>query len=148
MSHLTKLTISNAGRQVSASPSESRKAKLLAKLDEQLAMATALVENKPFSVMRKVWATNQEDGTRQKIEREKRLNAWYWQDEAGKYLLEVRYGAHKLELAKGKRAIEVGDKSKLIGVIKTVIEAVKGGELDAALNSAVIAKTGKAKPKS
>ena len=48
---------------------------------------------------------------------------------------------------KGKRAIEVGDKSKLIGVIKTVIEAVNGGELDAALNSIVAAKAGSAKPK-
>lgn len=148
MAYLTKLTISSVGRRLSSSPAESRRVKLLAKLDEQLAMATAFVEGKPFCVMRKVWGTNQEDGSRHKIEREKRLNAWYWQDGADKYLFEVRYGAQTLELAKGKRAIEVGDKSKLINVINTVIEAVKGGELDMALSSVIATKAESAKTKS
>jgi hypothetical protein len=147
MSHLTKLTISSATRQISNNPVDARRAKLLAKLNEQLAMATAFVENQPFSVTRKVWA-EQEDGTKQRIERAKRLNAWYWQDVSGKFLFEVRYGAQKLELAKGKHAIDVGDKSKLIGVIMTIIEAVKGGELDGALNTTADSKLIKQKSKS
>jgi hypothetical protein len=146
MSHLTKLTISNAARRVSVNPVDARRATLLAKLNEQLGMATALVENQPFTVMRKVWV-EQEGGTKQKIERAKRLSAWYWQDVSGKFLFEVRHGAQKLELAKGKHAIDVGGKDKLIGVIKTVIEAVKGGELDAVLNSVADSKSGKQKPK-
>ena len=109
-------------------------------------MATAFVEGKSFSVMRKVWAA-QEDGSKKKIEREKRLNAWYWQDGADKYLFEVRYGAQLLELAKGKHAIDVGGKDKLVAVIKTVIEAVKGGELDAALTSASAVQPRKATTK-
>lgn len=147
MSHLTKLTISNAARQISANPADSRRAKLLAKLDEQLAMAAAFVENQPFSVVRKVWA-KQEDGTKQKIEREKRLSAWYWQEGSGKFLLEVRYGAQKLELAKGKHAIDVGAKEKLTSAIKTVIEAVRDGELDAALSGVAESNSTKKKEKS
>jgi capsid portal protein len=146
MSYLTKLTISNATRQVSGNPIDARRANLLAKLDEQLAMATALVENRPFNATRKVWV-EQEDGTKQRIERAKRLSAWYWQDVSGKFLFEVRYGAQKLELAKGKHAIDVGSKDKLVDVIKTVIGAVQGGELDAVLNSVTASKSRKQKAK-
>lgn len=146
MSHLAKLTISNTARHISSNPVDTRRSKLLEKLNEQLAMATALVEKQPFSVMRKVWV-EQEDGTKQRIERAKRLSAWYWQDVSGKFLFEVRYGAQKLELAKGKHAIDVGGKDKLIGVIKTVIEAVQGGELDAVLNGAADLKLRKQKSK-
>lgn len=146
MSYLTKLTISNATRQISNNPVDARRANLLTKLTEQLAMATALVENRPFSATRKVWV-EQEDGTKQRIERAKRLSAWYWQDVSGKFLFEVRYGAQKLELAKGKHAIDVGSKDKLVDVIKTVIEAVQGGELDAILNSVTASKSRKQKAK-
>ena len=146
MAHLTKLTISNAARQVSTSPSESRRAKLLDKLNEQLAMAMAFVANQPYSTTRKVWAVD-EHGTKQRVERPKRLQYWFWSDTAGKFLFELRYGARKLELAKGKHTIDVGGKDQLVAVIQTVIEAVKSGELDAALNSAAASKAVKAKPK-
>lgn len=147
MAHLTKLTISNAARQVSTSPSESRRAKLLEKLAEQLKMATAFVSDQPYSATRKVWAVD-ENGTKQRVERPKRLQYWFWSDTAGKFLFELRYGARKLELAKGKHAIEIGGKHQLISVIETVIEAVKGGELDAALNSVSASEAAKAKQKS
>jgi hypothetical protein len=146
MSHLTKLAISNATRQISKSPVDSGRSKLLMRLNEQLEMATALVEKRPFSVMRKVWV-EQEDGTKQRVERAKRLSAWYWQDISGKFLFEVRYGVQKLELTKGKYAIDVGGKDKLISVIKTVIEAVQDSEFDVALSSVAASKSRKQKNK-
>lgn len=142
MAHLTKLTISSATRQISTNPVESRRAKLLEKLDEQLAMATAFVANQPYSATRKVWAVD-EQGNKQRVDREKRLSAWYWHDATGKFMFKLRYGARRLELAKGKHAIDVGPKDQLVAVIKTVIEAVKSGELDAALTGAAAVKAGK-----
>ena len=48
-------------------------------------------------------------------------------------LFAVRYGAKHIELAKDKAAIEVGTIDKLPAVIRTVINAVAAGELDAQL---------------
>jgi hypothetical protein len=114
----------------------------LEKLDEQLAMAKALLAGEPYSATRKVWVAD-EDGTKRRVDREKRANVWYWNDISGKFWFELRYGAQKLELAKGKHAIEVGTKDRLVTVIETVIEAVKNGELDAALTGAAAVKAGK-----
>ena len=48
-------------------------------------------------------------------------------------MLTVRYGAKPIEFEKGKAAIAVGKKDKLIQTIETVIAAVEGGELDSTL---------------
>jgi hypothetical protein len=48
--------------------------------------------------------------------------------------LELRYANAVLMLGKDQTAIEVGTKDKLVPTIETVIEAVKMGELDAAMN--------------
>jgi len=142
MAHLSKLTISNATREISINPIIGRRAKLLEKLDEQLAVAQALLAGEPYNATRKVWVADK-DGNKRHVDREKRVNVWYWNDISGKFWFELRYGAQKLELAKGKHAIEVGAKDRLVTVIETVIEAVRAGELDAALTAASAAKAGK-----
>ena len=45
----------------------------------------------------------------------------------------MRYGAKPIEFERGKTAIAVGKKDKLIPTIKTVIAAVEAGELDGVL---------------
>ena len=49
----------------------------------------------------------------------------------------VRYGARPLELAKGKRAIQIAEGQQIVDVIATLIAAVQAGELDAAMEAAV-----------
>jgi hypothetical protein len=48
----------------------------------------------------------------------------------GKVLLTVRYGARAIEFQKGKGAIEVASVDKLADTLRSVREAVDGGELD------------------
>ena len=48
-------------------------------------------------------------------------------------MLTVRYRAKVIEFERGKAAIAVGKKEKLIPTIKTVIAAVQAGELDGIL---------------
>jgi hypothetical protein len=48
-------------------------------------------------------------------------------------MLTVRYGARPIEFEKGKAAIAVGKKDKLVPTIETVIAAVEAGELDTAI---------------
>ena len=47
-----------------------------------------------------------------------------------------RSNIKKLKIAPGKFSIEVSSADKLIGVLETVMEAVRGGELDDALMKA------------
>jgi hypothetical protein len=48
-------------------------------------------------------------------------------------VLTVRYGFKTIEFEKGKAGIAVPSKEKLVGVIDTLIAAVKAGELDEVL---------------
>ena len=133
---MTKLTIVSAKRQSKASPEEQRRNKLLSKLAEQLALAEALVAGTVYRGTREV-VVKAEDGTRSRVSRETRVRAWFWHDLSGKWLLEVRYGARVLELAKGKRAIEMASRDALCDTIKLLQEAVRAGELDAQIEAAV-----------
>ena len=69
----------------------------------------------------------------------KKVRPWWRGDAAGNVVLTVRYGAKPIEFEKGKAAIAVGKKDKLIPTIETVIAAVEAGELDAVLGQ--MAKT-------
>ena len=48
----------------------------------------------------------------------------------------MRFGPKVLELAKGKYAVEVADKSEIVNVLEVVRTAVENGELDAAIDNA------------
>ena len=76
---------------------------------------------------------------KQLVQQPKRVRPWWRQDAAGNVVFAVLYGAQKVEFEKGKAAIAVGKKEKLIATIETVVEAVSAGELDAAL--AAMSKT-------
>ena len=146
MSTLTKLKLANASRKpVEETPQERMRSRMTEHLTEPLAMATALVENRPYAATRTVTKKN-EDGSTVTVERDKRLRPWYWHDLSGKWFLELRYANTVLSLAKDQNAIEIGTKDKLVPTIQTVIEAVKAGELDAVMNAALASrkKPGKA----
>ena len=76
MSHLSKLKIVAQAQKRLQSKTEQRRAKLLEKLDDQLAMVQALIAGELFTRHRRIWQTNAE-GERVLIERPKRTRAWY-----------------------------------------------------------------------
>ncbi|WP_096702508.1 DUF6641 family protein [Magnetospirillum sp. 15-1] len=140
MSALTKLKLANASRKpVEETPEERMRNRMVAHLTEQLAMATALIECRSYTATRTVTKKN-DDGSAVTVERDKRLRPWYWHDLSGKWFLELRYANTVLSLAKDQNAIEVGTKDKLVPTIQTVVEAVKAGELDAAMNAALASR--------
>lgn len=133
MSYMSKLTITQLKRPAKASPAEQRRAKLIAKLGEQLELARAAVEGRSYTVTKQAWGKDAE-GNRVRVQREKRVAQWWWKD--GDLInMVVRYGAKPVELAKGKKALSVPNLTVLPDVIGTVIEAVKAGELDAAIEA-------------
>jgi hypothetical protein len=62
--------------------------------------------------------------------------AWYWTADDGKIYLNLRYGTRVLELAKGKSAIEVGERKQLVPTIEALKQAVAAGEVDTQLTVA------------
>jgi hypothetical protein len=109
----------------------------------RLQQKIALVQDPQFTLTRQKWIAD-ENGVKQLRELRKRVRAWWRTDPTGAVVLTVRYGAKPIEFEKGKAAIAVGKKEKLIPTIETVIAAVQAGELDTVLEqmskSAVVTK--------
>ena len=91
-----------------------------------------MAQDPQFTLTRQKWIAD-EHGVKQLRELKKRVRAWWRIDPTGAVVLTVRYGAKPIEFEKGKAAIAVGKKEKLIPTIETVIAAVEAGELDAVL---------------
>ena len=135
MGHLNALNITALRVRVPMTVPEQRRAKLIAKLEEQRALAEAEVAGRQHVVMKQAW-TKDADGNRTRVEREKRITAWWWKD-GDALAMTIRYGSHPLELAKGKRALRVDSVTAVPAALATVIEAVKAGELDAAMEAVI-----------
>ena len=116
----TKYTVPN-----NADPVTKRRNKLLAKIDEQILLAT----DDTYTPTKRVNTTDEHGNTRV-IEKPKRVKRWWSVQTDGKVLLTVRYGARAIEFQKGKDAIEVQSVTDLADMLQTVREAVAEGELD------------------
>jgi predicted nicotinamide N-methyase len=133
---LAALKFTTAKKPAQQSPIQNRRSKLIAKLEEQIALATALAEGRIYAPTKTKVVVDAESGEKRSVEAAKRMKQWWFTADNGKLALTVRYGVKVLELVKGKNAIEVASASELVktlGVIKTATEA---GELDAAIEAA------------
>ena len=131
MKHLQKLKLVAQQQRRLLTKVEQRRAKLIGKLEEQLVLVEALIRGERYEPLRRVWATSS-DGERVRIERPKRVRPWYWVNAAGCFF-SVYYGSKLLKLDGEMTAVSLGDRSELPEAIKAVIEAVKAGELDLAM---------------
>ena len=128
MNALKSLNIVALPKLSNSDPAMKRRAKLLVQLEQQLELA----KNPSFVVISQKWR-KADDGSKQLVEKQKRVKKWWFVDMMGNYFFTVRYGSKLLEFEKGKSAINVGDKENLVAVIEAVIDEVRAGELDAAL---------------
>ena len=104
-------------------PIAVRRRKLMAKINEQIQLAT----NNDYTPMQHKWVTD-EQGKQTKVEVAKR---WWTASVDGKINLVVRYGSKPLEFAKGKNAIELAGEAEVADTLRKVREAAELGELDA-----------------
>jgi len=111
-------------------PVQLRRAKLIARLEEQL----VLLQNPDHVRKLSRWVTK--DGQKQLVSKDQRVRPWWRTDSAGQLFMIVKYGGKPLEFEKGKAAIVVQEKGKLSSVIETLITAARTGELDSLLANA------------
>ena len=112
----------------SNNPIAVRRRKLIAKIDEQIQLAT----NKDYTPTRHKWVAD-EHGNQRKVEVAKRVKRWWTASVDGKINLVVRYGSKPLEFAKGKNPIELANEAEVAEVLSKLREAADLGELDAPL---------------
>lgn len=110
--------------KTSANPTVSRRAKLIARLEEQRSLA----QDPNYLRVNRRW--KKEGDEKQLVETKQRVRPWWRTDATGATVLSIRYGLKAVELEKGKPGIVVQSKEKLVSVINTVIEATRAGELD------------------
>ena len=128
MTSFKTLTFTQLPKLIAADPVIHRRNKLIVRLQQQIALA----QDPNFTLTRQKWIAD-EAGVKQLRSLPKKVRAWWKIDPTGAVVLTVRYGAKPIEFEKGKAAIAVDKKDKLIPTIETVIAAVGAGELDAVL---------------
>ena len=124
MNMLKTLTFITAPTQVN-DPTVRRRGKLIERLEQQ----KALFSNPAHHITEQRWVKD-ENGTKQLLQKQKRIRRWWRTDLSGNTTLVVRYGAKPLEFEKGKTAIAIGDKAGLLDVLDALIGATQSGELD------------------
>lgn len=128
-------------------PILGKRLKLIEKLDEQQAMAQAMLDGQAYEAYKDKKVKDPETGERKTVRTRKAVRPWYFDDNEH-YYFEIKVGLKTLELEKGKAAIDVGKKEDLPTVISTIIKAVESGELDAQILQLSPAKPEKpSKPK-
>ena len=133
---LAALKFTTAKKPAQLSPIQNRRNKLIGRIEEQIAMAAALVEGRTYAPTKTKVIVDEASGEKRSVETAKRLKQWWFTTDSGKIALTVRYGAKVLELAKGKNAIEVASTSELVKVLELVKTATAAGELDDAIAAA------------
>jgi len=128
MTHLKSLSFTAVPKGAAVNPRLMRRAKLIARLEDQRTLA----KDPTFAPTVQRWV-KASDGTKQRVEMQKPLRPSWRTDVTGAIILTVRYGFKTIELEKGKAGIAVPSKEKLVGVIDTLIAAVRAGELDEVL---------------
>lgn len=136
---LKSLTL--AARPVARDAATYRRANLVERLEEQKQLA--IDPNYIRTVKR--WIGRGDD--RRLVEKQQQARPWWRANGDGSLIISVFYGTKPIEFEKGKSAIAVASKEKLLAVIEALIEAVRSGELDehmARLSKQVGPKTKKA----
>jgi len=133
---LSQLKLTTAKKPSHISPVLARRHKLLRRVDEQIALATAQQNGTAYTATRLRSYTDADTGLRQTAEVAKTVKAWTFVADNGKLCVHIRYGARVLELAKGKSAIEVANSKDLVPTLELIKQAITNGELDAQLDAA------------
>jgi hypothetical protein len=135
MSILKNLKLATAARGNPDASEFGFRAKVLAYLTEQKALAEAEIAGARFTATKKVTRKNAE-GEDIRVDVPRNVRKGWFTDASGKMFFQIRYGSKPLEFAKGMNAVEVENLADVPVIIASIIEAINAGELDPQLNAA------------
>ena len=135
ISLLQSLKVTAAKKSVGNNPQAFRRMKLARKLWEQIQLAKAQAEGTQFNLTKNRTVIDS-DGIRRSVEVPRRVRAWWWITDTNKIAMHIHYGARKIEISKGKTAVEIASIAELVPTLELIKQAVEGGELDAQIEAA------------
>ena len=100
-STLAKLKCTARPTIPSIEPIQVKREKLIARLNEQRAMAACLLENEVYTAYKEVWITDGITGEKKQVKQPKKIRQWFYQV-SDTWFFEIKYGNKSLELQKGK----------------------------------------------
>lgn len=133
---LQSLKLVAATRPHHVPPVVRRRNKLIATLEQQVQAAQARERGEQAKITRSMRKRDRVSGEMREFERSSYIRENWWVADNGQVHLEVRYGVRCLEFAKGKTAILVGERDKLVPTLEMLKRAVENGEFDMQLNNA------------
>lgn len=136
MATLATLKLSTAVKPTHMPAVQVRRNKLVRRLWEQMELAKAQQAGTEFAPVKFRSYQDKETGLRKQVETNKRVKQWWFTADNGKLVMNVRYGARVIELAKGKNSIEIGGTDQLVPTLELIKQAVEAGELDAQIEVA------------
>jgi len=134
MASLQQLKLISAKRQQSVDPTQFRRFKLAGRLDDQIALAQAMLERRTYTKER-VRSVRDASGMRSSVQVHTRVKPWWWVMENGKLALSIRYGSRVIALSPKSNAIECASLNDVVQALATVKAVVEAGELDAAITA-------------
>ena len=134
---LQSLKVTSAKKAIGNNPQVHRRMKLARKLWEQIQLAKSQADGTQFT-MTKFRTVTDPDGGRRSVEIPRRVRAWWWTTDTNKLALNIRYGSRKIEISKGKSAVEIASISELVPTLELIKQAVEAGELDVQIEAASI----------
>jgi hypothetical protein len=136
MTIIASLKVTNVNRPRQQPVIVQRRNKLINALHDQLELARAEAEGREYLKTRRRHVRNPVTGEYAEAMVSRRPRAWFWTADDGKVYINLRYGTRVIEIAKGKSAIEVGERRQLVAVIDAAKQAVAAGEFDVQINAA------------
>ena len=131
MSELAKLNLKTIQRAVNKDPITMRRDKLAAGIEEQQRVLDAAMRGEAYTVAT-IRKTRNDAGDVVKEQGERRVRAWFFEQDAG-YYVQCRYGARILFLNGKNNAVWVEKLDDVAGVLDTFKQAALAGELDKAV---------------
>ena len=139
MSYIAKLNLKTVHRNAQKDPVVARRDKLVAGLEEQGRVLTAVLAGEEYTVKTKRWETN-EAGERTQVDRDKRVRAWFFEQDGGWYV-QCRYGSRILNINAKSNAVFVDTLQDVGAVLEAFKKAAETGELDKAVALATKARS-------
>ena len=129
MPFLTQLTIVQSIRPNHQPIAQLRRNKLIYKLHHQLLNIQSKIKGENYFVT-KTQKIRKDNGDMVEILKQRKIREWWYENDDGKLIFEIKYGIKKLEFEKGKNGIEANSLNELEKVVEVLKKAVAEGELD------------------
>ena len=139
MSFLAKLNLKTVHRNVQKDPVTARRDKLVAAIEEQGRVLSAMLKGEDYSVPVKRWRNN-EAGDKVLVNADKRVRAWFFEQDRG-YYVQCRYGTRILSINGKSNAVFVDELAAVQSVLDAFKAAAESGELDKAIAFATKARS-------